>query len=127
MTASPDVVDNMSLDKVFAYMGIRLDADRAAGKKATINLVFPDTKQKYTLFLDRSVLNAWSDYQDDKPDATVTLDRATLNRLLNKQLEPRDAVKMGKAAITGDIEKVRDVTSSLDDLGKSFWFDIVTP
>lgn len=127
VTASQDVIENMSLDMLFAYMGIQLNADRARGKKSTINFVFPDTKQKYAVFLDRSVLNAWPDYQDEKPDATVTVDRATLNRIVAKQMKARDAVRGGQVKITGDVDKVDDLVASLDDLGQSFWFNIVTP
>ncbi|MBX3260542.1 MAG: MBL fold metallo-hydrolase [Labilithrix sp.] len=127
VAASPDVIANMSLDMVFAYMGIELDPDRAAGKKLVINFNFPDTKQKYALYLERSVLNAWPDYQDEKADTTVTLDRSTLNRLLTKAAKTPDAIREGKVQLAGDADKLEQLIGSLDDLGKSFWFNVVTP
>jgi alkyl sulfatase BDS1-like metallo-beta-lactamase superfamily hydrolase len=127
VTASADMIANMSLDMVFDYMGIQLDADRAKGKKITINWDFPDTKQKYTTFLERSVLNAWPDYQDDKADATVTVDRATLNEVLAKRLKGKDAIAQGKVKITGNEAALDDLIGCLDNLGASFWFNVVTP
>jgi len=127
VTASPDVIANMSLDMLFAYMGIELNAERASGKKVTVNWKFPDTKQNYALYLDRSVLNVWPDYQDEKADVTVTVDRSTLNRLLAKELTAKDAVRDGKAKISGNVEKLEELVGSLDKLGNSFWFNIVTP
>jgi alkyl sulfatase BDS1-like metallo-beta-lactamase superfamily hydrolase len=126
-TASPDIVANMSLDMVFDYMGIELDAARAAGKKLTINWDFPDTKQKYALFLERSVLNEWPDYQAENADATVTVDRATLNQILEKKLTPQQAIDENKATITGDRAKLDELLGCLDNLGSSFWFNVVTP
>jgi alkyl sulfatase BDS1-like metallo-beta-lactamase superfamily hydrolase len=117
----------MSLDMVFDYMGIELDADRAKGKKLTINWDLPDTKQKYALFLERSVLNAWPNYQADNADATVTVDRSTLNEVLAKKLTPKQAIDQGKAKITGDPAKLDELLGCLDKLGNSFWFNIVTP
>jgi alkyl sulfatase BDS1-like metallo-beta-lactamase superfamily hydrolase len=127
VTASADMIANMSLDMVFDYMGIQLDADRAKGKKITINWDFPDTKQKYTTFLERSVLNAWPDYQDDKADATVTVDRATLNEVLAKRVKGKDAIAQGKVKITGNEAALDDLIGCLDNLGASFWFNVVTP
>jgi alkyl sulfatase BDS1-like metallo-beta-lactamase superfamily hydrolase len=125
--ASKDLVSGMSLDLIFGYMGIELNAQRASGKKITINWQLPDTKQKYALYLEHSVLNAWPDSQDDAADATVTLDRATLDDVLTKQVTLEDAMRNGKITVAGDGTKLRELLACLDDLQDSFWFDIVTP
>lgn len=127
VSASPDVIANMSLDMVFSYMGIQLDADRAAGKKLTINWIFPDTKQKFTLFLENSVLNAWPDYQDKNAALTITLARSTLNQLLAKKLTLTDAMNRGNVKLTGNASKLEELLGYLDNVSKSFWFNIVTP
>ncbi|HXJ19079.1 MAG TPA: alkyl sulfatase dimerization domain-containing protein [Polyangia bacterium] len=126
-TASADVIGNMSLDLVFDYLGIRLNADRAGGKKITLNFNVPDTKQQYALFLEHSVLNAWPHYQDDKADATITADRSTLNRIVAKELTPADAIRNGAVRVSGSTEKVNELLACLDDLNESLWFNIVTP
>lgn len=108
-------------------MGIQLDLDRAAGKRMVLNFDFPDTEQRYALFVERSVLNAWPDHQDANADARVTLDRATLNRVLAKELTLNDGIEAGKVEVACDAGKLAEIIGSLDDLGKSFWFDIVTP
>jgi len=126
-TAAPDILANMSFDLVFGYMGIQLDAAKAAGKKITINWDFPDVKQKYALFLENSVLNHWGDYQAKDADATVKLDRAVLNQVLAGQLSFKDALSQGKVKVEGNAGKFEELMGMLVDLNKSFWFGVVTP
>lgn len=125
--AAPDIIANMSSELLFGYMGVQLDAKKADGKKIAINWVFPDLKEKHTLYLENSVLNHWPDYTDAKADVTVTLDRATLSKILIKETTFADAVKAGQVKFTGDQAKFADLMGCLVDLNQFFWFDIVTP
>jgi len=126
-TASPDTIANMSLDLAFGYMGVQLDANKADGKKITVNWVFPDIKEKHALYLENSVLNHIANYADKNPDVTVTLDRATLNLVLSGQQSFEDVTKAGKVKFTGDQAKFAELMGMLVDLNQSFWFNIVTP
>jgi alkyl sulfatase BDS1-like metallo-beta-lactamase superfamily hydrolase len=126
-TASPDILANMSFDLVFGYMGIQLDAQKASGKKITLNWVFPDVKKNYALFLENSVLNHWADYQAKDADATVKLDRKVLNQVLAGQLTFKDALSQGKIKVEGNAAKFEELMGMLVDLNKSFWFGVVTP
>lgn len=126
-TDSPDILSNMPMDLIFGYMGIKLDARKAEGKKITLNWVLPDVKEKYALFLEHSVLNHWNDFQAKDADATLTIDRAVLNQVLSKQLTLGDAIRQGKLKIAGDSDKVSELMGMQVDLNQSFWFNIVTP
>jgi len=126
-TTSPDLLANMPMELIFGYMGIQLDAQKAAGKVMTLNWVLPDVKQRYALFLEHSVLNFWEDYQAKGADATITVDRAVLNQILGKKLKVEEAIQQGKLAISGDSGKLRELLGMLVDLNESFWFNIVTP
>lgn len=126
-TASHDIIANMSLKLVFGYMGVQLNAKRAEGKTLAINFNFPDINEEHTLFLERSVLNHWPDYSEPTADATVTLDRATLNRVLSGQSDMAAEIESGTIQVDGSRDAFGDLMSSLDDLGTSFWFNIVTP
>lgn len=126
-TASPDILANMPIELIFGYMGIQLNAQKAAGKKITLNFVLPDVKQKYALFLEHSVLNYWDGYQAKDAEATITVDRTVLNQILSKQLALEDALTQGKVKVVGDGNKLHELMGMLVDLNQSFWFDIVTP
>jgi len=108
-------------------MGVQLDANKADGKKITVNWVFPDIKEKHALYLENSVLNHIANYADKNPDVTVTLDRATLNLVLSGQQSFEDVTKAGKVMFTGDQAKFAELMGMLVDLNQSFWFNIVTP
>jgi len=126
-TASPDILANMSFDLIFGYMGIQLDAEKAKGKKLTINWEFPDVKAKHALFLENSVLNHWPDFQADDADATIKLDRTVMNEILAGTLSFKDGVIQGKIKLEGNAQKFEEFAAMLVDLNKSFWFGVVTP
>ena len=81
-TASPDTVRSMSYDLFFDYLGMRLNGPKAAGKKITLNLVFPDTKDRFVLSLENGALSHTPNQQVKDADATVTLPRAVLNNIV---------------------------------------------
>lgn len=123
----PDIISQMSMDLVFGYMGIQLNAEKATGKKITINWEFPDVDQEYTLFLENSVINYWPNSQADNADAKITVDRATYDLILSGQLTFEQAIKEQKVTINGDAEKLTELFSYLDNLGGYLTFNIVTP
>jgi alkyl sulfatase BDS1-like metallo-beta-lactamase superfamily hydrolase len=122
---SPDVVRAMSLDLFFDYLGVRLDGDKAEGRRVVINWVFPDLDRRYLLNLENCALTYLADRQVDPADATVTLDRATLNRLVLRELTVADGVEHGLLAVTGDTAKVIELFDLLDDF--ALMFDVIEP
>jgi alkyl sulfatase BDS1-like metallo-beta-lactamase superfamily hydrolase len=126
-TASIDILENMTLDMVFDFMGISLDSDAAVGKTAIIQWNFSDTSERYTLFLENSVLNYWPDSSYGTPDTTVTLTRDSLNKVFAKQASFEALAKSGEVDIKGDAGKLKAVLSLQTNFSKSFWFNIVTP
>ena len=52
---SPDTIQSMPINMYLDYMGIRLNAEKAAGKKFSVNWDVPDLKEKYTINLENSV------------------------------------------------------------------------
>ncbi|AZQ63125.1 MBL fold metallo-hydrolase [Flammeovirga pectinis] len=126
-TSSPQIISNMSMELIFGYMGIQLDVKKAAGKKITLNWVFTDVDEKYTLFLENSVLNYWPNSEVKNPDATITMERSTLNDFLLGKITMKKAIESGKIKIKGDAKQFITVLECLDDLNKYFYFNIVTP
>ena len=124
-TASPDIISSMSLDMVLDFVGVRLNAKKAAGKKITINLNFTDTKQQYAVSLENSVINYVSSKQEKDADATFTLTREVFDQLMLKQTTLDKAISSGDIKVAGDKQKLIDLLAMLDTF--KFWFNIVTP
>jgi linear primary-alkylsulfatase len=123
---SADVLEALSLDDLFDYLGILLDADKAAGKNITINFQFTDTRQNYVLMLENSVLNYSSGRQAESADATIITTRAALNEMLAAAQGSQGAAPdMGALQVQGDPGKLAEFFSLLDRF--DFWFNIVTP
>jgi alkyl sulfatase BDS1-like metallo-beta-lactamase superfamily hydrolase len=122
---SPDVVRAMSLDLFFDYLGVRLDGEKAAGRRIVINWVFSDLGWRYLLNLENCALTCLADRHSDRADATVTLDRAVLNRLILREMPFADAVQRGLVGIDGNSAKVAELFSLLDDF--SPMFEVVEP
>jgi alkyl sulfatase BDS1-like metallo-beta-lactamase superfamily hydrolase len=122
---SPDVVRAMSLEHVFDYLGVRLNGDKAEGRRIVINWVFPDLGRPYVLNLENSALTYLADRRSERADATVTLDRATLDRLILRETTLADAAQSGLASIEGDAAKVAELFSLLDDF--ALMFEVVEP
>ena len=90
---SPDVVRAMSLDLFFDYLAVRLDGEKAEGRRIVLNWVFSDLAKRYVLTLENCALTYLADRQSGHADATVTLERAVLDRLVLRETTLADAVR----------------------------------
>ena len=122
---SPDIVRAMSLELFFDHLGVRLNGDKAEGRRIVINWVFSDLDQRYVMNLENCALTCLADRRSDAPDATVTLERAALNRLVLREVAFADAVERGLARVDGNAAKVADFFALIDDF--SLMFEVVEP
>lgn len=123
-TQSPDMVQAMSPELILDYMGILLDGQKAAGKSARINWQQPGGKN-YALDLHNSVLVYTQDRQFPKPDATITVDKTGFAGLLTGVAMLDKEMQAGRAKISGDSSKIKDLFGMLDKFDNMF--NIVTP
>lgn len=126
-TASPDILQNMTLDLIFDYMGIQLDAEKVKDLDVSMNWVFPDVKKNYTLFIKNSVINYWPDNKLKNANVTITMNRSTLDQLIGGALDPKKAIQTGKIKISGDGNVYKKLLTSLVNLNDYFWFGIARP
>jgi alkyl sulfatase BDS1-like metallo-beta-lactamase superfamily hydrolase len=87
--ASPDTIKAMPPEELFNYLGVRLNGEKAAGKKLTLNVNFTDLNAPYGLMVENGTLN-YSTQSAPDADATVTLTKATL-----------DSVQLGQVSLAG--------------------------
>jgi alkyl sulfatase BDS1-like metallo-beta-lactamase superfamily hydrolase len=124
-TVSVDTIKAMPISMYLDYMGICLDGKKAAGKKIKLNLNFTDTKERYALILQNSVLIYTENKQFPDADATLNLTRDTFNDLTLKRKTHDKAIDDGSIKISGQREKMTELMSLIDDF--PLMFNIVTP
>jgi alkyl sulfatase BDS1-like metallo-beta-lactamase superfamily hydrolase len=112
-------------DQFFDFLGVLLNGSKAAGKKMTLNMKFPDMKENYVLTLENSALSHTPNKQAENADCTITIPRITLTKLIMGELTPDKAMSSGELKIQGKIETLLQLTSLLDK--PESWFNIVTP
>lgn len=122
---SPDVVRAMGLEQIFDLLGVRLNGEKAEGRRIVINWVFTDLARPYLLNLENCALTYLADRRSDRPDATVTLERATLDRLILRELPFPEAIHSGAVRVDGDPGKVGELLDLLDDF--SLMFEVIEP
>ncbi len=122
---SLDIIRAVPLDMYFDYLAVLLDASKAAGKKITVNWIFTDTKQEYSVALENSVLNHKAGKRAAAPDATVVLTRKVLDDISLKRATFPGRILAGDIKIEGSTMKFLEMMSCLDQF--EFWFNIVTP
>lgn len=124
IAASPDTIAAMTPQMIFDYLGVRLNAQKAAGKSFVINFDFPELGEQYSLTLRNSALTT-SKKMPQNSDASVTLSKATLNQLQLGQTTIQKALADGKLKIAGNQAVFVDLLAMMDTF--PFWFNIVTP
>jgi len=115
----------MSLDLFFDYLGVRLNGEKAEGRRLVINWVFSDLDHCYVANLENSALTCLADRRSDDADATVTLERAVLSRVVLREMTFADAVERGLVRVDGDAAKVAELFDLLDDF--SLMFEVLEP
>ena len=111
---APDIVRALPLDMYFDFMAVRLNGDKAAGRKIVLNWRFTDTGQEYVLNLENSALTCVADMQADEADATLTLTRATLDEISLRKTTFESALESGKIAVNGKRERFLELLAMLD-------------
>jgi alkyl sulfatase BDS1-like metallo-beta-lactamase superfamily hydrolase len=124
VTASPDTIRAMSPELLFDYLGVRLNGEKAAGKKLVLNISFTDIKKAYALTVENGVLT-YAGKRDPKAEATMTLAKATLDSIQLGQTTLEKAVSAGEVKIEGRKEAFSEFLGMLDSF--NFWFNVVTP
>ncbi len=124
-SASLDILRGLTPDQIFDAMAVRLSADRAAGKRMAINVVFPERKETFSLTLDNCALSHRANAQAPNPAATVTLSRDALLDVLLGKTTLAQAVEAKRATVQGDPEALPALIALGDDVDQ--WFAIVTP
>lgn len=124
-TLNADTLKAVNNEMFFDYLGVRLNAQKAEGKRLTVNWNFTEPRQQFVLNLENSALTYVVGKQSDKADATLTLARATLDAVTLRKTTFPEAVQSGLIRIEGDPGKLVELLGMLDTFNPMF--EIVEP
>jgi alkyl sulfatase BDS1-like metallo-beta-lactamase superfamily hydrolase len=124
-TLSPDTLRALTLDNIFDFLGVRLNAPKAEGRQVVLNWNFSDSGKRYVLNLENAALTYLEDAANPKANATLTLTRETLDAILLQRISFKQAVADGKVKIEGDGAKVTELLGLFDNFTPNF--EIVAP
>jgi alkyl sulfatase BDS1-like metallo-beta-lactamase superfamily hydrolase len=112
-STGPDVIRAMTTEQWLDYLAISMDSRKAEGMKFTINLITPDTGEKFLIEMSNSTLTNIKGFQDSKAALTITLNRSDLNQVMmgSKSFEALEAE--GKAQFGGDRRPFEQLRSTL--------------
>lgn len=124
-TMRSDMINALSLDMFFDFLGVKLNGPKAADKDLLFNFHFTDSGDHYRVSVANGVLNYRSAAENPDADATISLTRHGLVALALLGRAPAALVAIGVISVEGDMGALDELMSLLDRF--EFWFNIVTP
>ncbi len=122
---SLQVLSAISLDQLFDFLAIHLNARRAEGQNIILNWDFPDKGEILWTQLENSVVNHTLGEQNPAADATITIETETLANIVEGGTTAQVEIDNGKIMITGSIARVIEFFALLETFDTNF--NIVTP
>jgi len=123
--SADDLVRALTPTLFFDYLGVRVDAAKAAEQDLTINWRFTDLNEDYALTLRNGVLTHRDHTRHGQADVEVKMSKATLDRIALKQTGFLKEATMGDVEISGERMKFMRFMAGLDEPDGRF--NIVTP
>jgi alkyl sulfatase BDS1-like metallo-beta-lactamase superfamily hydrolase len=124
-TLNADTLKAVNTEMFFDYLGVRLNAQKAEGKRLIVNWTFTEPRLQVVLNLENSALTYVTGKQSDKADATITLARATLDAVTLRKTTFPEAVQAGLIKIEGDAGRLVELLGMLDTFNPMF--EVVEP
>jgi alkyl sulfatase BDS1-like metallo-beta-lactamase superfamily hydrolase len=112
---SSDVIKAIPADVIFDLWAVRLNADKADGKRIVINWTFTDSGEKLALNLENSALTHVTGKLATEAHAGLTLSRATFDSILLRRTTFPNAVNAGDIKIEGEAGKLGELIGMLDE------------
>jgi len=122
---TPDTLKALKLEMFFDFLGVRLNAPKAEGRRIVINWRFTDVKQDFALNLENSALTYLEGRLSKAPDATLTLAKTTLDDITLRRTTFPEAIEKGRIQVEGNPEKLQELFSLVDAF--SPMFEIIEP
>lgn len=118
-SATPDIIAAMTIPMFFDYLAVKLNPGKAHGQNISINWQFTDTQQAYCLVLRNSVLTYSSGLSDDTV-AGIAIQKLDMVRMIGGEVKLAELLKSGRARLTGDADKFKQLFGMLDSFDINF-------
>jgi alkyl sulfatase BDS1-like metallo-beta-lactamase superfamily hydrolase len=100
-TTRSDVINALSLDMLFDFLGVKLNGPKAADRNLVFNFTFTDSGDRYRVTVSNGVLNYLSGAESPDADAAVSLTRQGLIALALLGRAPALLVENGVISVEG--------------------------
>jgi alkyl sulfatase BDS1-like metallo-beta-lactamase superfamily hydrolase len=117
---SVDMLKAIPVDVVFDLWAVRLNADRAEGKRIVINWTFSDTGEKVALNLENAALTNLRGKLAANADTGFTLSRATFDSILLRRTTFPNAIAAGDIKVEGEARRLGELLAMLDEIPAEF-------
>lgn len=107
------------------YVSTRIDPKEAEGKTKRIGIELTDTKEKYALSLENSVLFLGKPQNEERLDSNYTMTSSDFNKVLTGTARSNDLVENGSVKVSGEataLDEIASLQSRPDPM-----FPLVTP
>lgn len=125
LSTAKDLLANTSIDKFFDTMAVRLNPDKARGKRLRVEFHFSDLDQRYRLEISDSVLRHYKVDAKGETDAALVLTRPMFDRLILGTLGLTDALFSDDLSLQGSKLSLLEFFGMFDTPDGTF--AIVTP
>lgn len=112
-SSSPDIISAMTTAQWLDFLGISMDARKAAGMAWTVNLITPDNGEKFKVEMSNSTLNNIQGFTDPKAVLTITLNRTDLTQVMMGASTFEQLEQEGKVRFDGDRRPFNELRSIL--------------
>lgn len=120
-----DTIQSITMPMYFDLMAIRLNGEKAEGKKIVINWNFTDTGEKYTLNLENSALTCVTGKLSATADATIILQRSVLNDIMAGDTTFMKEIAAKNITVEGNTLKLLELQGMIESVDPQF--NIVIP
>jgi alkyl sulfatase BDS1-like metallo-beta-lactamase superfamily hydrolase len=118
--AGPDTIRALSTGLWLDYLAILVDSRKAEGMRFVINLVTPDTGERYAIELSHATLTSIEGFLAPKPDLTITIDRSNLEPIMMRKATFASQVEAGRARLDGNPRVMEQLLGALAEFDPAF-------
>jgi alkyl sulfatase BDS1-like metallo-beta-lactamase superfamily hydrolase len=105
---------------LFDTLAVSLNGPKANGKAMNINCIFTDSKNKYLMTLENSVINQFKDRSHTNADMTITTDKPSFIKLMLLGVPLDQVTQSGLLRFDGNKDKLNELLGLFDTFDSRF-------
>jgi alkyl sulfatase BDS1-like metallo-beta-lactamase superfamily hydrolase len=110
----------MSTELFLNFLGVRMDSRKAEGMRFTINLITPDSGEKFIVEPENAALTNIKGFLSNKPDLNLTINRSDLESTMTGTKTLEAQIMDGTARVEGDASILKQLASTMVEFDPRF-------